>query len=234
VAASESSPILPGGTLGILGGGQLGSMFAMAASRMGYRVEAISDEADCPIARHCDRVHVGDYTDTVFLARAAKGLDVVTFEFENIPVATGRALAAAVPVRPCPEVLFTTQDRGREKAFLTSHGFACVPYRIIHSRDDLQAAVGDLGLPAVLKTTAFGYDGKGQCRIATAAEVDAAWERLEAGPEGPQELVLEAWVDFECEISVVARSLPSPPRGTATPTTFSTCRACQPACRSPS
>lgn len=204
MTASDSSRILPGRTLGILGGGQLGSMFAMAASRMGYRVEAISDVADCPAARHCDRLHVGDYTDATLLARVAAGLDVVTFEFENIPVAAGRALAAAVPVRPYPEVLFTTQDRGREKEFLTANGFACVPYRLVRSRAELRAAVAALGLPAVLKTAAFGYDGKGQCRITAITEIDAAWERLGGGANGPQELVLEAWIDFECEISVVA------------------------------
>ena len=201
---SATSPILPGATLGILGGGQLGAMFAAAATRMGYRVEAISDIADCPAARVCDRVHVGDYADAAFLARAAAGMDVVTFEFENIPAAAGRALATAVPVRPHPDVLFTTQDRAREKAFLSGHGFACAPYRVVRSRDDLHAAVRDLGLPAVLKTAAFGYDGKGQAKLLSVADVDPAWATLGAGPDGPRELVLEGWIDFDCEISVVA------------------------------
>ena len=201
---SVSSPIQPGATLGILGGGQLGAMFAAAAKRMGYRVEALSDVADCPAARVCDRVHVGDYADSSFLTRVAGGLDVVTFEFENIPAATGRALAAAVPVRPHPDVLFTTQDRVREKAFLVAHGFACAPHRVVRSREDLHAAVAALGLPAVLKTAAFGYDGKGQMKLAAAADVDAAWAALGTGPEGPRELVLEGWIDFDCEISVVA------------------------------
>jgi len=201
---ASASPILPGSTLGILGGGQLGGMFAAAAKRMGYRVEAISDVADCPAARVCDRVHVGDYADAAFLARAAAKLDVVTFEFENVPAAAGRALAAVVPVRPHPDVLFTTQDRAREKAFLVAHGFACAAHRIVRSPDDLQAAVRDLGLPAVLKTAAFGYDGKGQAKLATAADVDPAWATLGAGPDGPRELVLESWIDFDCEISVVA------------------------------
>ena len=200
----SASPILPGSTLGILGGGQLGAMFAVAAKRMGYRVEAISDVADCPAARVCDRVHVGGYADAAFLARAAATLDVVTFEFENVPAAAGRALAAVVPVRPHPDVLFTTQDRAREKAFLVTHGFACAAHRIVRSRDDLQAAVRDLGLPAVLKTAAFGYDGKGQAKLATAADVDPAWAALGAGPDGPRELVLESWIDFDCELSVVA------------------------------
>ena len=200
----SASPILPGSTLGILGGGQLGAMFAAAAKRMGYRVEAISDVADCPAAHVCDRVHVGDYADAAFLARAAATLDVVTFEFENVPAAAGRALAAVVPVRPHPDVLFTTQDRAREKAFLVAHGFACAAHRIVRSHDDLQAAVRDLGLPAVLKTAAFGYDGKGQAKLATAADVDPAWATLGVGPDGPRELVLESWIDFDCEISVVA------------------------------
>jgi len=204
VPAASTSVILPGATLGILGGGQLGAMFAAAAKRMGYQVEAISDVADCPAARHCDRLHLGSFDDGDFLGRVAGALDVVTFEFENIPAAAGRALAAVVPVRPHPDVLFTTQDRAREKAFLTAHGFACAPHRVVRSRAQLRAAVADIGLPAVLKTAAFGYDGKGQAKLCTAADVDAAWEALGAGPDGPRELVLEGWVDFDCEISVVA------------------------------
>ena len=204
MAAADPTPILPGGTLGILGGGQLGAMFAMAARRMGYRVEAISDIADCPAARHCDRLHVGDYGDTAFLTRAAAGLDVVTFEFENIPAEAGRSLAAVVPVRPSPDVLFTTQDRAREKAFLTQHGFACAPHRLVRSREQLHAAVADLGLPAVLKTAAFGYDGKGQMKLTRTEDIDTAWATLGAGADGPRELVLEGWIDFDCEISVVS------------------------------
>lgn len=204
MSRGTDSPIPPGATLGILGGGQLGAMFAAAAKRMGYRVEAISDVADCPAARICDRLHVGDYADTTFLARAASRLDVVTFEFENVPAAAGRALAAVVPVRPHPDALFTTQDRAREKAFLVAHGFSCAPHRVVRSRDELEAAVRDLGLPAVLKTAAFGYDGKGQAKLAASADVDPAWAALGAGPDGPRELVLEGWIDFDCEISVVA------------------------------
>ncbi|MFM7041756.1 MAG: 5-(carboxyamino)imidazole ribonucleotide synthase [Planctomycetaceae bacterium] len=195
--------VLPGGVLGILGGGQLGAMFAQAARRMGYRVEAISDVADCPAARHCDRLHVGDYADTAFLTAAAANLDVVTFEFENVPAAAGAALAAVVPVRPHPDVLHTTQDRAREKAFLERHGFACAPHRVVRSREDLDAAVVALGLPAVLKTAAFGYDGKGQRRIDTPADVAAAWEAL-ASNAGDRTFVLEGWIDFACEASVVA------------------------------
>jgi 5-(carboxyamino)imidazole ribonucleotide synthase len=202
---SADRPILPGATLGILGGGQLGSMFAMAARRMGYRIEAISDIADCPAARHCDRLHVGRYDDPAFLAAAAQGLDVVTFEFENVPAAAGDALAAVVPVRPHPRVLFITQDRAREKAFLVEHGFACAPHRVVRSLEELAAAARMLGLPAVLKTAAFGYDGKGQRRIATEGALAEAWRELGGdSPAGPSEFVLESWIEFDFEISVVA------------------------------
>ncbi len=202
LAAAPPTPadvLRPGATLGVMGGGQLGAMFAMAGKRMGYRVEAISDQADCPAARHCDRVHAGASNDPKQLSQIARMLDVVTFEFENVPIEAAQAMSAVVPVRPAPDVLFTTQDRGREKAFLVQNGFDCAPHRTVRSIDDLHAAVAALGLPAVLKTAAFGYDGKGQRRIDTPTDIPTAWERL-----GPHELVLEAWIDFEAEISVVA------------------------------
>lgn len=197
--SNHDSPILPGATLGVMGGGQLGAMFAMAAKRMGYRVEAISDVADCPCAHHCDSVHVVSYDDCERLVEIAGSLSVLTFEFENIPVAAARAMQAAVPVRPAPEVVHTTQDRAREKAFLVEHGFACAPHCVVRSRADLEAAVAKVGLPCVLKTAAFGYDGKGQRKIMVADEIGPAWEAV-----GPGECVLEGWIDFDCEISVVA------------------------------
>ena len=212
VGSAERKVITPGATLGVMGGGQLGAMFAMAAKRMGYRVEAFSDSADCPAAHHCDRVHVGAYDDPAALVAMARGLDVLTFEFENVSAAPLRALAGVVPVRPAPEVLFTTQERGREKAFLVREGFACAPHRLVRSREELHAAVAAVGLPAVVKTAAFGYDGKGQQKLDASAgpqEIDAAWNAL-AGSVTRQEddgdgvLVLEGWIDFQCEISVVA------------------------------
>ena len=202
VGSAERKVITPGATLGVMGGGQLGAMFAMAAKRMGYRVEAFSDSADCPAAHHCDRVHVGAYDDPAALVAMARGLDVLTFEFENVSAVALRALAGVVPVRPAPEVLFTTQDRGREKAFLVREGFACAPHRLVRSREELHAAVAAVGLPAVVKTAAFGYDGKGQQKLDAGAgpqEIDAAWNSL-----GECVLIVEAWVDFQCEISVVA------------------------------
>ena len=215
VGPSERQVIPPGATLGVMGGGQLGAMFAMAAKRMGYRVEVFSDVADCPAAHHCDRVHVGSYDDPSALVAMTRGVDVLTFEFENVSAEPLEALAGLVPVRPAPEVLFTTQDRGREKAFLVREGFACAAHRLVRSREDLHAAVAALGLPAVLKTAAFGYDGKGQRKLDAGAgrqEIDAVWEMLAGGFSGgvPREgaaecvLVLESWVDFDCEVSVVA------------------------------
>ena len=202
VGSAERKVIMPGATLGVMGGGQLGAMFAMAAKRMGYRVEAFSDSADCPAAHHCDRVHVGAYDDPAALVAMARGLDVLTFEFENVSAVALRALAGVVPVRPASEVLFTTQDRGREKAFLVREGFACAPHRLVRSREELHSAVAAVGLPAVVKTAAFGYDGKGQQKLDAGAgpqEIDAAWNSL-----GACDLIFEAWIDFECEISVVA------------------------------
>ena len=224
VGSAERQVIPPGGHLGVMGGGQLGAMFAMAAKRMGYRVEVFSDVADCPAAHHCDRVHLGSYDDPAALVAMARGVDVLTFEFENVSAEPLKALAGVVPVRPSPEVLFTTQDRGREKAFLVREGFACAPHRLVRSREDLHAAVAALGLPAVIKTAAFGYDGKGQRKLEAGAspqEIDAAWESLGGGleacvlpsaeeacvlPSGEEKcvLILESWIDFDCEISVVA------------------------------
>jgi 5-(carboxyamino)imidazole ribonucleotide synthase len=212
VGSTERKVITPGATLGVMGGGQLGAMFAMAAKRMGYRVESFSDVADCPAAHHCDRVHVGSYDDPAALVAMARGLDVLTFEFENVSAEPLRALAGVVPVRPAPDVLFTTQDRGREKAFLVREGFACAPHRLVRSREELHAAVATLGLPAVLKTAAFGYDGKGQRKLDVGVcpqEIDAAWIALGGSvacqeDDGDCVLILEGWVDFQCEISVVA------------------------------
>ncbi|NBV44091.1 MAG: 5-(carboxyamino)imidazole ribonucleotide synthase [Planctomycetia bacterium] len=196
---AATGPLPPGARLGVLGGGQLGMMFAMAARRMGYRVEVFSDVADCPAARHCDRLHVVPLDDPAALVGVARGLDALTFEFENVSAAAAGALAAQIVVRPAPAVLHTVQDRGREKAFLVRHGFPVVPHALIRDAAGLEAAVAHVGLPAVLKTAAFGYDGKGQRRVVDRAEVAAAWQAL-----GPGELVLESWVDFIAELSVVA------------------------------
>jgi 5-(carboxyamino)imidazole ribonucleotide synthase len=192
-------PILPGALLGVLGGGQLGMMFAMAARRMGYSIEAFSDAADVPATLVCDRVHVLAWDDLDALAAIGRRMRAVTFEFENVPVAAAESLAAVTRLRPGPTALATTQHRLREKAFLVEHGFPCGPFAAVTGPEELERAVARVGLPAVLKTASFGYDGKGQCRIDALEECPAAWRRVAPGPA-----ILEAWIDFEREVSVVA------------------------------
>lgn len=195
--------ISPGATLGVLGGGQLGRMFAIAARRLGYRVHVFCPEADSPAAPVADRTFVAPYDDLEQVRAFARSVDVVTFEFENVPSATSDACAEWVPVRPDGNVLHITQQRLREKGFLRDHGFPVTPFRAIHSQEDLETAARDLGLPGVLKTASFGYDGKGQRTIRSTAELPEAFAGL-GGAEG----IYEAFVDFAQEVSVVgARTL---------------------------
>jgi 5-(carboxyamino)imidazole ribonucleotide synthase len=194
-----TSPILPGSTIGVLGSGQLGRMFAIAARRMGYRVHTFSPETDTPTGQIADVEVQAAYEDLDAVRQFTRHVDVVTFEFENIPVTTVDAVAEQVSVRPSGVVLHTTQHRLREKTFLARGGFPVTPFRPVSSLADLQAGVHDLGLPAVLKTAGFGYDGKGQSKISSLREAEAALQALEG-----QEAILEAFVDFEREVSVVA------------------------------
>jgi len=195
--------ISPGATLGVLGGGQLGRMFAIAARRLGYRVHVFCPEADSPAAPVADRTFVAPYDDLEQVRAFARSVDVVTFEFENVPSATSDACAEWVPVLPDGNVLHITQQRLREKGFLRDHGFPVTPFRAIHSQEDLETAARDLGLPGVLKTASFGYDGKGQRTIRSTAELPEAFAGL-GGAEG----IYEAFVDFAQEVSVVgARTL---------------------------
>lgn len=195
--------ILPGQTVGIVGGGQLGRMFAIAARRLGYRVHSLDPTPDAPAGQVAD-VEVRAAYDDVDAARAfAKQVDVVTFEFENIPAETLRAIAAERPVRPSPEALHVCRHRLREKDFLRSRGFPVARYRAVASPDELRGALAEIGLPAILKSADFGYDGKGQVRIERDTRLDEAWSRM-GRPLG----VLEAFVPFDKEISViVARGL---------------------------
>lgn len=197
--SSNGSVIFPGATLGVLGSGQLGRMFAIAARRLGYRVHVYSPDTDTPAGQVGDVEFTAPYEDLDRVREFARGVDVVTFEFENVPSATSRACAEIVPVRPDGEVLHITQQRLREKTFLESNGFPVTPFRRILSLADLEAAARDLGLPAVLKTASFGYDGKGQRKVLSAAELPEAFAGLR-GAEG----IYEAFVDFEKEVSVVA------------------------------
>jgi 5-(carboxyamino)imidazole ribonucleotide synthase len=198
-AKHPDSPIGPGATIGVLGSGQLGRMFAIAARRMGYRVHTFSPDYDTPTGQIADVEVVSAYDDLREVANFARQASVVTFEFENVPTATAEAAARYAPVRPKGSILHTTQQRIREKAFLKGAGLPVTPYREVHSLSDLQQAVFEFGCPAVLKTAAFGYDGKGQFRIESPDHMVEAWNAI-----GREESVLEAFIDFEREMSVVA------------------------------
>jgi 5-(carboxyamino)imidazole ribonucleotide synthase len=193
-----SAPILPGATVGVLGSGQLGRMFAIAARRMGYRVHTFSPDDDTPTGQVADREVQGAYDDLDAVRAFARDVDVVTFEFENVSSAAAEAAAAHAPVRPAGAVLHTTQNRMREKKFLARSGFPVAPFAAVRSAEELEHALAALGTPAVLKTAGWGYDGKGQVKITAAEEAGAAWASL-----GTQEAVLEAFVDFALEVSVI-------------------------------
>lgn len=200
---SANSPILPGATLGVLGSGQLGRMFTLAARRLGYRVHVFSPDSDTPAGQVGDVERVGAYENLEAVREFASAVNLVTFEFENVPSATSQAAAEMVPVRPAGSVLHITQQRLREKTFLAEHGVPVTPFRRIVSMEDLQSAARDLGLPAMLKTASFGYDGKGQQRLIPQSDLVAAHAALR-GAEG----IFEAFVDFEREISVIAARSP--------------------------
>ncbi len=189
--------VLPGATIGVLGSGQLGRMFAIAARRMGYRVHTYSPDRDSPTGQIADVEIDAAYEDLDRVRAFASAVDVVTFEFENVPAPTAEAAAACTLVRPAGSVLHTTQHRLREKTFLRNNGFPVTRFEAIVEAGDLQRVVPDFG-PAILKTAGFGYDGKGQYRVRTLEEAEAAWAAM-----GRQEAVLEAVVDFEAELSVV-------------------------------
>ena len=196
----EGSRVIdPGATIGVLGSGQLGRMFAIAARRMGYRVHTFSPDDDTPTGQVADREWQAPYDDLDRVREFARGVSVVTFEFENIPAETVSAASELASVRPSGDVLYITQHRLREKSFLRDHSFPVVPFEPVRSAEELTTAIARLGCPAVLKTAGWGYDGKGQSKLMSPADATSAWQRLATG-----EAVLEAFVDFECEVSVVA------------------------------
>jgi 5-(carboxyamino)imidazole ribonucleotide synthase len=193
------NPVLPGATVGVLGSGQLGRMFAIAARRMGYRVHTFSPDSDTPTGQVADREFEHAYRHLDAVREFARGVSVVTFEFENVPAEAVEAAAGLAPVRPSGSVLYTTQNRLREKTFLSRNGFPVTPFRHVTSNESLASALAEIGYPAVLKTAGFGYDGKGQTLITSESSIAQAVAAL-GGHEG----VLEAFVDFEREVSVVA------------------------------
>lgn len=191
-------PILPGATIGVLGGGQLGRMFAMAARRLGYRVHTLAPEGDTPTGQIADVEFQASYDDLDQVRAFARGVDVVTFEFENVPAAAAAAAAEHAIVRPSGRALEVAQHRLREKTFLAEHGLPVTPFAAVACAGDLAAGIARMGYPAVLKTVALGYDGKGQVAIHDDADATVAWAGV-----GQRESILEAFIDLECEISVI-------------------------------
>jgi len=195
----QGQVVAPGAALGVLGGGQLGRMFAIAARRMGYRVHSFSPEDDSPAGQIADVEITAAYEDLDALRAFARGVDVVTFEFENVPIDAIDAVEAFTPVRPSAVALHTAQQRAREKTFLADRGVPTAPFFAATTLDELWVAVARVGAPAVVKTAAFGYDGKGQHKVTTPADVEHIWTAI-----GHQESVVEKFISLQAEISVVA------------------------------
>lgn len=199
--ASAAAIIAPPATIGIVGGGQLGRMTAIAAANLGYHTHIFTPEQDSPAAQVATRTTVADYADSAALAQFGASVQVVTFEFENIPHASLKALEAAVPVHPSVELLRISQNRLREKRFIRDLGIGTAPFAPITDASHIAPALAEFGGKGILKTTEFGYDGKGQMALQStlsAAEAASAWAELRTS-----EAVLEGFVDFTQEISVI-------------------------------
>jgi len=197
------APLKPGSTIGIIGGGQLGRMLAMAAARLGYRTVILEPQPDAPAAQVANSQIVSAYDDPTALETLVKLCDVVTYEFENVPVAAVEWLEERVPVRPGSKALKVAQDRLLEKSMARDLGAETAAFASVSRRSELDAAMEATGLPAVLKTTRLGYDGKGQANITHHDEAEVAFESMNG-----QMAILESFVHFQCEVSVIAaRSL---------------------------
>jgi 5-(carboxyamino)imidazole ribonucleotide synthase len=194
-----TDPLRQGAVIGILGGGQLGRMLSVAASRLGYLTHVYEPGANPPAAHVAHRLTTAGYDDTAALARFAASVDVITYEFENIPTAALDTLEAIRPIRPGREALRISQDRLTEKTFLHGLGLTTAPFADIADADALDAALAEIGTPAILKTRRLGYDGKGQIRLADPADAGAAWAAMTGAPA-----ILEGFVRFEREVSVIA------------------------------
>jgi 5-(carboxyamino)imidazole ribonucleotide synthase len=188
----------PGATIGILGGGQLGRMIAVAAAQLGYRTHIYAPESSGPAADVSPLWTRGDYADSQALARFAGAVDLITFEFENVPQETVALLAGLGHVRPNARALGIAQDRLSEKRFVTDLGGRTAPFAPVEGLADLERAIGQIGTPAILKTSRMGYDGKGQVRIMPGDDAAAAWAAMDGAP-----CILEGFVAFDAEFSVV-------------------------------
>lgn len=197
------SKVLPGSTIGMLGGGQLGRMFTIAARTMGYEVIVLDPDKESPAGKLATDHVCASYSDKTALDYIAKTCDAVTTEFENVPASTLEALAANCPVRPGAQAVTITQDRIHEKTFLRDNGFNTAPFAIVHSLDDLKKGIEAIGSPAILKVSRFGYDGKGQFSINSIDDAEKGWQTLQG-----EACVLEQRMPLDIEVSVVlARGL---------------------------
>ncbi|SEQ13753.1 5-(carboxyamino)imidazole ribonucleotide synthase [Devosia sp. YR412] len=196
--SQDLTALPPGSMIGILGGGQLARMLSLAASKLGMRTHIFCPDPVSPAFEVTPHKTIAAYDDELALAAFADAVDVITYEFENVPAATAEFLAARKPLRPGANALAISQDRLAEKAFLAGKNIPVAPHRKVETLDDLEGAIDALGLPAVLKTTRLGYDGKGQRVLRDRKDAAAAFAELE-----PKPLVLEAFVPFDKEISVV-------------------------------
>ena len=192
-------PLPPNATIGLVGGGQLGRMSAMAAARLGYRCHILTREKDSPASQVAAAATISDYQEPNGLREFAAAVDVISFEFENVSAEGLDLLVSLKPVRPSPAILRTSQDRVLEKTFLNGAGVPTAPWVEVNSLDELRAAAERIGLPAVLKTTRLGYDGKGQALLRRTEDLADAFSAL-----SPKPLILEGFIDFAQEISVVA------------------------------
>jgi 5-(carboxyamino)imidazole ribonucleotide synthase len=225
-----SEPLAPGATIGIIGGGQLGRMLAMAAARLGYRTVVLEPQADCPAAQLSNHQIVSAYDDPAALDALARQASVVTYEFENVPVEAANRLALSVPVFPPPRALEVSQDRLAEKTFLNANGISTAAFRAVDNDGDIAAALDAFDGSGVLKTRRLGYDGKGQ-RVLRSGEVRSLEGTFVAMGNVP--LIIEELVSFECEISMIAaraataRSQHSIPLAMSTVKAYCAARPCR-------
>jgi 5-(carboxyamino)imidazole ribonucleotide synthase len=194
-----ANPLAPGSTIGILGGGQLGRMLALAAAKLGFKCHIYGPEADSPAFQVSAAHTIGAYTDFAALGRFAKAVDVVTYEFENVPAETATFFEDRVPLSPNAAALRTAQDRVEEKTFIAGLGIRVAPFAAVADEEGLEGAIARIGRPAILKTRRFGYDGKGQTKITAGTSTAVAWAEIGKAPA-----ILEGFVNFDREISVIA------------------------------
>jgi 5-(carboxyamino)imidazole ribonucleotide synthase len=194
-----TKPLPTASTLGLFGGGQLGRMFAKAAARLGYHVHVFAPESESPAAEVSARHTYASYEDLDAVRRFAQSVDAITYEFENVPDSTLEVATTYAPVHPHPGVLSVTRNRLTEKRFLEQHGIPVTPFKVARSATDLANALTAFRCPAVVKTTVFGYDGKGQTRIDTPLDASAAWARIGS----PDEAIVEQYIPFEGECSML-------------------------------